>query len=194
MKYAHENGCPWDKYTCTRAAETGHLDCLKYAHENGCPWDKGTCTMAAQSGHLECLKYAHDNGCPWGKGTCTMAAQSGHLECLKYARENGCPWNQKACEYAAKSKNLECLEYVVHHVREHGRPNPSLANRLKKQAPPPPPDVGNALALEMALSYNRHDFVSLREILPFWREHRNERDVHLKTVQTVVLRYFAERR
>jgi len=168
---------------------------LKYAHEQGCPWNVNTCTMAAQSGHLECLKYAHDNGCPWDKGTCTMAAQSGHWECLKYAWENGCPWNQKACEYAAKSKNLECLEYVVHHMREIRRPKfGSLTHRLNEQAPPPPPDVGNALALEMALSYNRHDFVSLREILPFWREHRNERDVHLKTVQTVVSRYFAERR
>ena len=25
------------------AAENGHLECLKYAHENGCPWDEMTC-------------------------------------------------------------------------------------------------------------------------------------------------------
>ena len=47
------------------AAEGGHLECLKYAHENGCPWDEWTCSMAAFNGHLECLKYAHENGCPW---------------------------------------------------------------------------------------------------------------------------------
>ena len=35
-KYAHENGCPWDGYTCSKAAKGGHLECLKYAHENGC--------------------------------------------------------------------------------------------------------------------------------------------------------------
>jgi len=51
--------------TCTRAAaERGHLDCLKYAHENGCPWDL-TCTKAAEKGgYDECLKYAHESGCP----------------------------------------------------------------------------------------------------------------------------------
>jgi len=64
LKYAHENGCPWDEYTCREAAKNGHLECLKYAHENGCPWDKITCGEAAQEGHLECLKYAHENGCP----------------------------------------------------------------------------------------------------------------------------------
>ena len=44
--------------------ENGHLECLKYAHENGCPWDWIDLFYAAQSGHLECLKYAHENGCP----------------------------------------------------------------------------------------------------------------------------------
>ena len=28
------------KDTCADAAYKGHLDCLKYAHENGCPWDE----------------------------------------------------------------------------------------------------------------------------------------------------------
>ena len=51
--------------TCSYAAEDGDdLECLKYAHENGCPWNEETCAIAAQNGHLECLKYAHDNGCP----------------------------------------------------------------------------------------------------------------------------------
>lgn len=36
--YAHEHGCPWEKYTCYDAADNGHLECLRYAHEHGCPW------------------------------------------------------------------------------------------------------------------------------------------------------------
>ena len=41
------------------AAQNGHLECLKYAHENGCPWDEEeTCRYAAFNGHLECLKSA----------------------------------------------------------------------------------------------------------------------------------------
>ncbi|ATZ81203.1 ankyrin repeat domain-containing protein [Bodo saltans virus] len=91
LKYAHENGCIWDEWTCACAARKGHLECLKYAHENGCPWDVMTCASAAQKGHLECLKYAHENGCPWNSYTCFRAALNGNLECLKYAHENGCP-------------------------------------------------------------------------------------------------------
>ena len=51
-----------------------HLDCLKYAHENGCPWNENTCAKAATNGHLDCLKYAHENGCPWDRNTCYGAA------------------------------------------------------------------------------------------------------------------------
>ena len=91
LKYAHENGCPWDESTCEAATEGGHLECLKYAHENGCPWDESACEAAARCGHLECLKYAHENGCPWDEWVCHEAAKGGHLECLKYAHENRCP-------------------------------------------------------------------------------------------------------
>ena len=91
LKYAHENGCPWDEDTCEAATEDGHLGCLKYAHENGCPWDESACEAAARCGHLECLKYAHENGCPWDEWVCHEAAKGGHLECLKYAHENRCP-------------------------------------------------------------------------------------------------------
>ena len=40
MKYAHENGCPWNEETCSEAAKNDHLECLEYARENGCPWDE----------------------------------------------------------------------------------------------------------------------------------------------------------
>ncbi len=54
------------------AAQYGRLDCLRYAHENGCPWDETTCRYAAQYGHLDILRYAHENGCPWNESTCDM--------------------------------------------------------------------------------------------------------------------------
>ena len=77
--------------TCYYATQNGHLECLKYAHENGCPWDKSICLEASRYGHLECLKYAHENGCPWNEFTCSNASRNGHLECLKYAYNNDCP-------------------------------------------------------------------------------------------------------
>ena len=37
----HENGCPWDGYTCYDAAYNKHWDCLQYAVDNKCPeWEK----------------------------------------------------------------------------------------------------------------------------------------------------------
>ena len=40
IKWAKENGCPWNEYTCSKIASQGNLDVLKWARENGCPWDK----------------------------------------------------------------------------------------------------------------------------------------------------------
>ena len=43
--------------------ESGHLSCLKWARENGCPWNELTCKSAASGGHLSCLQWARENGC-----------------------------------------------------------------------------------------------------------------------------------
>jgi hypothetical protein len=59
----------------------GQIECLKYLHENGCQWDKWTCCFASKRGHLECLKYAHENGCPINMDECMDEAEG---ECKKY--------------------------------------------------------------------------------------------------------------
>ena len=112
LKYAHENGCPWDSRVFTVAAFEGHLDCLRYLDKNGCPWDQNTCAGAAKGGHLDCLKYLHENGCPWNTRACFAAAGVGSLDCLKYLHENGCPWNTKTCDVAAKESHFDCLKYL----------------------------------------------------------------------------------
>jgi hypothetical protein len=73
------------------------LQVLQWCRENGCPWDEWSCTYAAQNGHLEVLKWARLNGCPWNEDTCSFAASNGHLEVVKWARDNGCPWNKEKC-------------------------------------------------------------------------------------------------
>jgi len=52
---------------------------LKWARENGCPWDEGTYLNAA-NGHFEVLKWVRENGCPWGEGACSNAALIGSLK------------------------------------------------------------------------------------------------------------------
>ena len=42
--------------TTKKVPKKGHhtnKECLKYAHENGCPWNEETCHYAAKKGHLK---------------------------------------------------------------------------------------------------------------------------------------------
>ena len=49
---------------------------LKWARENGCPWDEGaTCAYAAYGGHLDVLKWARLNGCPWDENSRRLATE-----------------------------------------------------------------------------------------------------------------------
>ena len=91
LRWARENGCPWDERTCAAAAAAGNLEVLQWAREHGCPWDEGTCWAAAVGGHLEMLQWAREHGCPWDKETCGAAAKGGHIEVLQWARVNSCP-------------------------------------------------------------------------------------------------------
>ena len=128
LKFAHENGCPWDEDTCLEAAWGGDLEILQYLHDNGCPWDDRACAAAAGRGYLECLQYLHEKGCAWEEFTCEAAANGGHLECLRYAHENGCPldlatvkelledgwvWDDETSYIAATAGHLECLQYLL---------------------------------------------------------------------------------
>lgn len=115
LKYLHDQGCPWDDYTCTIAAGSGHIDCLRYAHSNGCPMTAEVCLAAAQNDHLDCLRYAHDQKCEWNKVVCAAAALGGSLQCLQFAHQQGCPWDRHVCQIAASRGNLACLQYALAH-------------------------------------------------------------------------------
>ena len=125
MKWARENGCPWNKYVCACAAQNGHLDCLKFLRsdpDNLCSWDRNACANAAQNGHLECLKFLRsntDNLCPCDWRACAYAAENGHLECLKFLRSdpyNLCPWNKDACIRNAHENNHQ---HIVNWIQLH---------------------------------------------------------------------------
>ena len=65
--------------------EGGQLETLKWARENGCPWDEQTRGRAwawrrAVRGHLETLKWARENGAPWNEYARRFAASKGYVE------------------------------------------------------------------------------------------------------------------
>ena len=156
-------------------AAVGRLDLLVEARVLGYPWNAKTCANAAWSGYFRILEYAHERGCPWDEGTCWYAAENGHLECLKYAHERGCPWDENTYFCAMSNGNMEVILFLIE--REHPRTQ-SLRLTWEKVAMPILPDADAVIGLEIALSRHRHrhdadgGHVSLREILPFWREHR----------------------
>ena len=65
LKWLRSFGGYWDEETCKGAAERGHLDVLKYARENGCPWDVGTWNAVRDNPvGYSCLDWLVENGCP----------------------------------------------------------------------------------------------------------------------------------
>ena len=49
--------------TCELAAVGGHLEVLKWARENGCPWDKKfMCRNALHGGNEEMLRWMREEG------------------------------------------------------------------------------------------------------------------------------------
>ena len=140
------------------AAFLGDLELLRLALELGYEWNWETCCCAALNGHLECLKYARERGCDWSEHTCANAALNGHLECLKYAHEHGCPWHELTCGAAAYMNEIECLRYA----QDHGAPDSAHYvvdwQRMYVSAV--------ELIVQIALSHQRHGYVSLRELTP----------------------------
>ena len=123
LKWAKEEGCPWNERTCATIALGGHLVVLKWARDHKCPWGVNTCGFAAKTGNLEMLKWARAHNAPWDRTTCEYAASGGHLEVLKWLRgdhdvQNACPWDKWVCASAAEGGHLEVLKWL----RECGCP------------------------------------------------------------------------
>lgn len=90
LRFAHENGCPFDDNTTQIAAELGAIHCLKYAVENGCPMHPNTVASAIEYGNLACLQYAHKKGASFQAVNEVMyrVAYAGYLDILKYLYEH----------------------------------------------------------------------------------------------------------
>lgn len=51
-----------DKPYCDVATQRGHYECLKYLHEKGCPFRKYTALIAMIRDDYKCLNYIRENG------------------------------------------------------------------------------------------------------------------------------------
>ena len=142
LRWAHNEGLPWDRETCRAAARYGHTDIMLWAWAGGCPMDVNECglqaargghchmlgwlaqfpefkpdkwmaTMAARGGHLVVLKWLHERGCLMHRGVIADAAWHGHLEVIKWLRSVGAKWRSPAVTWAAMRGHLETVVWMV---------------------------------------------------------------------------------
>lgn len=142
LRYAHENGCPWDSSTTTAAAYSGHSECFLYAYEHGCAVDLSKCFMelvledmidaarrvhkdhgaaffpanacavAARAEAWKCAIFAFEQGCSFKADCFSIAASLGGLEMMQYAHEHGCIWDDQTTLAAAEHGHVRCLQFA----------------------------------------------------------------------------------
>lgn len=82
--------CIFTEWSCSIAAEYGHLKVLEFIHTHGGNLYPTTCEEAIKNNNVECLKYAINNGCKLSQTLCQIAAEYDSLECLKFLHDFGC--------------------------------------------------------------------------------------------------------
>ncbi len=61
------------------------MEILRWAREQGCPWDDLVHSQAAIGGHLEVIEWAVDNGLPCNPAIAHGAAARGHYHVIAWA-------------------------------------------------------------------------------------------------------------
>ena len=97
LKWARENGCPWDETTIVSAIKNGHLDVTKFILEQECLYKGNICNCAITFGQLEMLIWLQSEGYKTDEFSGVIAAGNGQLNILKYLWSNGHPFNLNAC-------------------------------------------------------------------------------------------------
>lgn len=120
----HLNGSWNSEVVCLSAVMFGHLDCLKYAHENGCPWDNRFANDNNDAGNQvqQSVKNNYDNnedeiqGVNGFRGDAGIQGHRGPqrvknnnnenvcvmnrlVDCMQYAYDNGFTFTKKELDY-----------------------------------------------------------------------------------------------
>lgn len=116
LKYAREEGCPWDEQTCLEAAKGGFVEVLKYAYESKCRTHPYACEFAAEGGHREVIEWSQQDGRKYSfklsYWTCAVAAGAGQLELLLWLRTNECSWNWRTVDLARKGGHMDIVQWA----------------------------------------------------------------------------------
>lgn len=114
LKWARENGYPWDERVCYIAALKGYDEIFKWAVSNECPRSAIACNYIAKRGKLGMLMWAFENGCPINTETFIVAIECEHHDIVQWISSKGIIKLFTSCEYAAKMGYTKLLKYLYH--------------------------------------------------------------------------------
>eukprot|EP00953_Heterococcus_sp_UTEX-ZZ885_P029057 15462-Heterococcus_DN1.PRE.1 len=114
LQFLHAQNCPWDASIAAVLARRGKLELLRWAIEQGCPFDKyAILTSAASSGNIETTAWVRQlPKVEINDYAITAAAGQGHTAMCEYLRTEQCPWDEQACEFAAEHCHLNTLRWL----------------------------------------------------------------------------------
>ena len=73
------------------AAKGGQLSTLRWARQQGCPWDRRVSDAAAAGGHLAVLQWLRQEGCPCSPWVYIAGQGSGFPDVVQWLEEQGFP-------------------------------------------------------------------------------------------------------
>jgi hypothetical protein len=121
LRYARENGCPWNDEVLNEAGKFSHLHILRYAYQQGgLTFNETFCLDVVQSTRAgrstKCLMYGYQNGARMASPGAIMAAAArkydvDFLRCLR--EEIGLPWTAQVPIEAIDSGSIMCFMYAV---------------------------------------------------------------------------------
>ena len=75
---------PSNKNVCEYIAKQGSIDLMKWARDEGCPWNIHVPYKAAHHGHIALLTWLSDNSCPISYRAAHAAAKGGHIHIIEW--------------------------------------------------------------------------------------------------------------
>jgi hypothetical protein len=117
LRWAIDQGCIVNEFTCATAAGAGKIGMLKFLRKKiRCPWDSKTTVAAAENRRWDTLRWAVKHGCPWSKNAASAILTKNHEEVfsvLKWAEDRGLEWDDGTFYLAVKHGNVEMLKFLI---------------------------------------------------------------------------------
>lgn len=117
LRWAYNQGMPWDERAGTAAGKHGHLETLQMLIANHAPINaKAIVRTAASHGQMHVLEWIMLDGArcevALDELMCSGAARNGKLDALQWLRARHCPWGALTIADAAAGGHLHVIEWA----------------------------------------------------------------------------------